>query len=792
MKQSLFLFLLFLLLFNNLVNSQELSPEKQEISNSISEYFSLDRENIHLHLDKNIFLSNEEIWFKGYVFDRKNNNPFIKTTNVYASILNKDGIKITQKLLYCNNGIFSGSFKLNKTFESGDYYIQIYTNWMNNFIEDESFVSKILIINESESTFVDSKKINLYKINVEFNPEGNSFIEGISNNIGVKISDCNGNPIMVNDIEIINSKNENIRLFKTNQFGFGKFNLKPTSENYKIVFVVNNKKVEAQLPKVSQIGIALEVNNNALDNKTILKLKTNESSINLYKEKILTVIIQQDDKVYFFDVDFKNNKLDQELIFSNDYLYDGINTIRILDNGNKVLCERIIYNFQENNSKAEFFVQSKIGNKISLAGNTNLNVSNLSISILPENSISCNDLTDIYASLLLNPYLNDKVINGKYYFNETNRIKKNELDLMLLNQKSKYIWSNLLNNPPKSTYLFEQGINIKGTINQVVSKPKNFKIKAYSISSQILKLSEINKKDEFYFENLIVPDSSKVNFTLVTNPDFKTVPLKYYAQIDKKTKNFNKTYYPRYSNCIDSTKFEDNSKIDIPRLRKNEILLSEVEIKAKKNKLQYENTLGNSSLRGYKIGDLYGNMNVLDFISIRGFQVTKKYGEVSIDLRARSSNFITLNKKGENINSPLNRTQVFINDFNITTLNELSEIQLTEVDEIYTGTGAAYRFGIIKIYLKKPKPRKMYTNSFLVSGGFEMIKDFRNLDYASTFDKGFENFGVISFNKEINPNENGYFNFDIPNFNQKEIKILIEGFNNEGKLISEIKSLNIE
>ena len=127
--------LLFLALFYpNLTNAQ---GNKEKIGKAITDYFHLERENIHVHLDKKIFLNNEQIWFKGYVFHRKLNIPFFATTNIYANLIDDDGNIIDTQLLYGNIASFSGSFKLNDTFKSGRYYLQFYTNWMNNFTEDE-------------------------------------------------------------------------------------------------------------------------------------------------------------------------------------------------------------------------------------------------------------------------------------------------------------------------------------------------------------------------------------------------------------------------------------------------------------------------------------------------------------------------------------------------------------------------------------------------------------------------------------------------------------------------------
>ena len=56
-------------------------------------------------------------------------------------------------------------------------------------------------------------------------------------------------------------------------------------------------------------------------------------------------------------------------------------------------------------------------------------------------------------------------------------------------------------------------------------------------------------------------------------------------------------------------------------------------------------------------------------------------------------------------------------------------------------------------------------------------------------DKGFENFGLIDWEPSIMTDENGEFNFTVPYIYPGTMKILIEGFSADGKLISEIKTL---
>ena len=63
--------LLFLVLFINYSHAQENSAPKEKIAAAVSDYFDLDRESIHAQFNKKVFFSSEQIWFKGYVFNKK-------------------------------------------------------------------------------------------------------------------------------------------------------------------------------------------------------------------------------------------------------------------------------------------------------------------------------------------------------------------------------------------------------------------------------------------------------------------------------------------------------------------------------------------------------------------------------------------------------------------------------------------------------------------------------------------------------------------------------------------------
>ncbi|MCK8524431.1 hypothetical protein M0D21_22855, partial [Aquimarina sp. D1M17] len=67
------------------VGSTNISPNE-----SVGDYFKIPRESIYLHLNKSTYIPEDEIWFKAYVYDRKNGLPSLATTNFNVELF--DGL----------------------------------------------------------------------------------------------------------------------------------------------------------------------------------------------------------------------------------------------------------------------------------------------------------------------------------------------------------------------------------------------------------------------------------------------------------------------------------------------------------------------------------------------------------------------------------------------------------------------------------------------------------------------------------------------------------------------------
>ncbi|MFC6096951.1 hypothetical protein ACFPVY_09875 [Flavobacterium qiangtangense] len=781
------LFCLFLLLSSFCTYSQEISDqEDSEITKHISSYFSLDRENIHIQFPKKIFFTNEKIFFKGFVYNIKTGIPSVMTTNIYATLYNEQGEKVTEKLFYSSNGSFTSDFDLNNSFSTGKYYIHFFTNWMKNFKEDESSINSIQIINKDDKSY--SKEIipDFSSVSIKFNPEGGTLLENQKNIVGIKISDCNGNPFQISEGDLIDDKNIVLQKIHLNNFGFGKFEFVPNKKIYKVRFLINGTSYEEMLPIASAEGFALDANSFSVKDKTLLKIRTNLKTIEKYRNNSLKIVINQFDKIALLDLNFINDQEEQTILFENENISDGINTIRIIDSNLNVLAERMIFKHQKEKLEVDLQATKKASDSISFSGNLNLKYSDISISILPEESLSIDNENDIYGSFLLNSFLLEKSKNSRYYFNEITTKKKYELDLLLLNQsKFKYDWKDIITSAPKETFEFDNGLTLKGTVNQKISDPKKAQIIVTSPTSA--NFGNIDEKNEFFFNNLILTDSTKVNITFI-NERSKSVEFKDYPQVLNSRRTFNKSIRFKNSLCeIQKQKVE----IDFPQFKLKTIMLDSVKIVgATKPTLNYETRFGNSRLRGFKIAENEGSAMLLQFIRMNGFTTENE----NTSLRILSDRNFGTFRTGKS--SPA----IYMDDIPVAILDVLQQITMREVDEIYLDTNmrsSAFpdNIGVIKIYMKKGARNSSYKNNittYPIPKGFSAIKPFKNVSYNSTSDLGFKNFGLINWIPNIIANENGHFAFQIPNMNQKKVKILIEGFSADGKLISEIKTIELE
>ncbi|WP_297332086.1 hypothetical protein [Flavobacterium sp.] len=787
MKKTLYIFIFISCITPYLTLAQE--AKKEEISKVLNDYFFLERENIHAHFDKDVFLTDEKVWFKGYLYHRKTGKPFYSCINIFANLIDDSGKVLDSQLLYGNMGTFSGSFQLQPDMPTGRYYVQFYTNWMNNFSEDESFVKEIRVINKNAPSLLNAP--NYSQINIALHPEGGKLIAGVANSIGINVTDCNNRPVTVlEEAYLIDSQGTVLKTVAINDKGFGKFDYVPETGKVNTLKVkVNGTEHSQPLPYPQLTGIALEVNSFAMPGKTIVKVRTAKTDKN---NNSLFLVAHKDEKSVIFDVKFDSGKNEEVLVINNTDLFEGLNTIRILDGNLNELANRVFYIYPKTNSNNInlSYTKDAQGN-IELSGDVYAPNMNLSISMLPSNTLTVNEESDIYNSLLLAPYLySSQGIAARNYLSDANRRNQYELDLFLMGKSSKYKWANIKSNPPSSTYTFDIGLALKGKINQNIPGSGKYKLRVSSLSGQLDEIVEIDNNNEFYLDHLILADSTKLDFILLKGDEKKEVKL--YPQIFNNKRTYNKSYKPVASLCTDTNTAVAGQFPELPDYLAptNATMLQEVKIEADPTRLKYKTAFGNSQLRPYKITetDSRSFFYITDLIRYHGFDVTINGGSVSITGRSVRT-----------INGQKTTPMIYIDNIIVMDYDILFMMQTSDVDEFYVNQHATVpsvdnREGIIKIYMKKNISSKAKTKSptsFMVAEGFSIIDTFKNSQYLSTTTKGFENFGIIGWEPIIATDEKGHFKVSMPYSQQDSVKVLIEGIGPDGRIISQVKTISL-
>ena len=758
---------------------------QQKIKSSIQNYFHFDRENIHVQFNKKIYVNNEDLAFKGYVHSKDDSAPHLNTTNIQLIIYNQSRQIVQKQLLYATLGTFEGGLHLNEKFTSGKYYFQFYTNWMNNFKEDDSFVETIEIIDKSETYNLESNEPDWKTARATFFPESNTIINGIVNRVGIKITDCNHKGIAINGI-LIDSKSNEVTSFKTNTMGNGDFYFIPIArETYTLKIHSDKVDISEQLPKIQETGITISYNNNLPNNILAVAVKTNDVGVDLYQNKKFILLIHQDGNSIQKEFTFNNKDPEQILGFDKKYLSNGVNSIRLIDENLNEVTERLLYIYGTPKATTTLEAKTIANDSIVLTGKTEANQADISISVLPGNNACVGHKKSILGTFYLNAYLEKPESETFFYYDLENKTRKQDMELLMLNQnRSKYFWNDIMANPPKITFPFAKGVTISGKVEKKITPNSKNKILLISSKNSVFEETTIDKDNDFKFENFFAQDSTVFLLQMMNEKNI-TIYTKMAPRVTQTETPFRLGLNIENNNCPPLKNNIDNFTFTNPNSIKNTTNLKEVIIKGNYKKLLYKEEGNNAMATAYKIDDNeFGT--VLNFISQHGYRTGINEEDQTVYIKSSRSAFS---------NEP--PPTVYIDNIVDSDLNLLFTLNLTEVDEIYidksgfsneVGAGR----GTIKIYLKKGVKNDFYRTkltSLVVTKGFAKNIEYKNSQFDTQ--KEFYYFGTLNWTPKIIIKDSPNYEVKFPKGNQTEIQVLIEGFAADGQLISEIKKVRV-
>lgn len=793
MKRRLLALTLLSLSFTLFIRAQE-TPKAEE---SYLEYFKLPRETLFLHTNKTTYLAEEEIWFKAYAYDRKNSLTSKSTTNIYLGLYDEKGNQIDKKLYLAEKGAAIGNYTLDSLIPSGEYYLKVSTNWMKNFKEDDAFVQKIQIINPKvEDKY--KKEISKKEFDFQFLPEGGHILEGVKNNVGIKVIDDQGKGTKSSGF-IYDSNDQEIARFSTNSLGIGKFSFTPEkSETYKAkISLSNGAEIDQSLPAIDPIGVAISVNNLRSD-KTIVTLSLNEDSFTQFEDSSFKLLLHKDGNVKSIPVVFDQQI--KQIVISKKDLFPGVNTITIFNEDEKPLLERMFFNPDGAITNYDLYL-TKLGtdvDSIRYQVRTNKALSdqilNASISVLPAGTISYDPDHNIVSAIHLKPYLKGTIENPQYYFKDLNRKKQFELDALLLTQGwSRYSWDRIFNLPPKPSFDFENGISVNGFINNI--KGKNVKsLFLYPTALNKSTFIPVDTEGKFQMNNFYPTVGEEVRFSYLDNKGKMKRPnmsLSFIQLLGKD--NINTSDYQSFlSYYQDKNDIPDQFIIDDSYEQLDEIRIK-TDYKKRLREEMRDPMLVNGKVTKVtpELAEKY--RLVLDLIQNSGYDVfygdglSSRLGSVQIFSRTRGTRGVPA---------------VFLDNLLITELDFLTTLNMDQVDRVIidrTGVGLGISAsnggfgGAIKIFTRRGilglgNETDSVKNMFISVSktGFQPTKEFYTPKYASYTLRSFTNYGIIHWEPNLNISANSSDEIKMIDTQLDEINFYIEGISSDGSVFSQI------
>jgi len=799
MKRRLLPLILFALFFSTFLSYGQ---DNKKAEDAYLEYFKLPRETLFLHTNKTTYLAQEEIWFKAYAFDRKNELTSKTTTNIYFGLYDSDGVQVDKKLYLAQNGAAAGNFTIDSLLPSGEYFLKVSTNWMKNFEESDAYIQKIQVINPKVAG-KNPKVISEKEYDFQFLPEGGHILVDVKNNVGIKVIDDEGKGTKSSGV-IYNSKNEEIVSFKSNPLGIGKFSFIPKSgETYTAKVTLNNsKEFEQKLPEIKPIGVGIMVNNMRND-KAIITLSMNQASWDQLNAQSFKLLLHKDGKVKPIPIVF-DKKIKQIAIAKQD-LYNGVNTVTLFNEKGQPLLERMFFNHTDALRDYDFYLSTAKPEQDTLLVKLNTKtplgkeILNASISVLPSETISYNPDHTIVSAILLRPYLKGVIENPQYYFKNFNRKKQFELDALLVTQGwSRYSWDRIFNLPPKPSFDFENGISINGFVNRNSKKMESLFLHPTKLNKS--SFVDIDDKGKFNLKNFYPEADEDIRFSYIDKKGKMKRPAMNLSYIKFMSSDVVATQ--EYKSFI--SYYQDKNKIPAQFIIDDSYeALDEIQIKIDyKEKLRKQRELRDPILINGKVTKVTKELatqyiNIIDFIQNSGFDVY--YGDGVI---ARIGSVIITSRTRGQQGTPA----VFIDDIPVTNLDFLTTLRTDQVERIVidrTGIGLGLSgngnnfSGAIKIVMRKGvlgvnDGSANFNNTMFVSNsdyGFQPVKEFYTPNYASYRIKPFRDFGIIHWEPNVNI-EGGVSNeFKMLDTGLEEINFYIEGVSSDGKVFSQVIKL---
>ena len=488
-------------------------------------------EKAYLQFDKSFYDPGDTIYFKAYVTAGERHELTKISGVLHVDLIGKSDSVIMQSLiLQINNGQAWGDFALPAYIPKGNYRVRAYTQWMQNTGSKYFFDKAIPVTGRSISKVTDAVKTAGKKADVQFFPEGGSFVNAVPCRIAFKAVGSDGLGINIKGV-IVDNLNKEVTKFTSAHLGMGQFFVTAEDgKSYKAKITYPDGSVNiVDLPKADAKGLALAVNNEK-PGKLSIDINANKPYYLENKNKEINIVIYASGTVKTVKTILDNQVIGLDLPV-NDFK-TGIVQVTVFSDAGIPLNERL--SFVQNtdilnlavNAKPAYAVNEKAGITLNVKGGDGKpSAGYFSVAVTDDSRLPADDNAErsILSDLLLSTEVKGYIEQPNYYFSAANADAKASLDILMLTQGyRRFVWSELLSEPvPVIAYNPENGLQISGVLTTKDDKPvANEKLSLLLASSGQSLTATTNTDGKFVFRDLGFTDKTK--FLLKTeNPSLK-------------------------------------------------------------------------------------------------------------------------------------------------------------------------------------------------------------------------------------------------------------------------------
>ncbi|MBD1398777.1 hypothetical protein H9Q13_16505 [Pontibacter sp. JH31] len=503
------------------------------------------QEKLYLHLDRQVYVCGDDMWFKVYSVDGTLHQPLDISKVAYIELLREGQKPVLQAKVMLSEGTGKGAFQLPATLESGSYTVRAYTSWMKNFSSGFFFEQPVTIINTFEQLpSAGDKKANDYK--VQFFPEGGNLLAGVNSKVAFKITNGQTGKGAALRGEVRDEAGSHVADLKPYRFGMGHFVFTPEAgKRYTAsILLPGGQRLAQPFPQVHEQGYNLQMEEMA-DNR----LKIDVKAVGHLGEAVYLLGHARQQIVVSENTILLEGKA--TIVLDKASLADGINHFTVFDAAGMPVCERLFfkqpsrqYQLSLQAAKARYNLREQVTLDL-LADATygTATASNLSMAVYRLDSLQHAPERMIDSYIWLESDLKGVVESPSYYFSESGRLDLQAMDnLMLTHGWSRFKWDAVLQNeqnplpfvPEYHGHLLRAKVTHKGSglpaqgITTYLASPGSpirfynavsnengvalFEVKDYFGSRDMVLQTDFNKDSTYHFE-LLNPFSEQYSRT---------------------------------------------------------------------------------------------------------------------------------------------------------------------------------------------------------------------------------------------------------------------------------------